>query len=129
MKKVSDPVTKKSEYIFEQLGENFYSKTEVSFAVNATVNDILEEQLAGNLLKGFNLNIHQETNKSALKKLRKLTEKLNKNSNSLMTLLTLMRSTKFHLKIKTPEQLDRFLDKLGIKEIAESTPLLKDILE
>jgi hypothetical protein len=42
MKKVSDPVTKKSEYIFEQLGENFYSKTEVSFAVNATVNDILE---------------------------------------------------------------------------------------
>ena len=102
MKKVSDPVTKKSEYIFEQLGENFYSKTEVSFAVNATVNDILEEQLAGNLLKGFNLNIYQETNKSALKKLRKLTEKMNKNSNSLMTLLTLMRSTKFHLKIKTP---------------------------
>jgi hypothetical protein len=80
-------------------------------------------------LKGFNLNIYQETNKSALKKLRKLTEKMNKNSNSLMTLLTLMRSTKFHLKIKTPEQLDRFLDKLGIKDIAESTPLLKDILE
>ncbi len=43
-------------------------------------------------------------------------------------LLTLFRSTKLHLKIKTPEQLNTFFKKLGIDDIVGGLPTAKDLL-
>ena len=59
-----------------------------------------------NIMKGFCLQISSEANRSAQKNLRKLMEKKliggYGKAYALQKLLTLMRSSKFHWRIKTP---------------------------
>ena len=83
--------------------------------VNSSINQFLEEPVYENALKGFKLKIYTETNQSALKKLRKFAEKMQIHQDPMSKLFSLIRSTKFNLKIKSPDQLEKFLDRLGIK--------------
>lgn len=47
----------------------------------------------------------------------------------LFNLLTLIRSMKLHWKLRTPQQVEKFLDKLGISEALEDMPVLGELLE
>lgn len=71
---VGAPVTETASKVLEQLGNDFYSKTEFEAILNTTFDDLLDQNPSHNLLKGFSVSFKQEANNSALGKIRKLAE-------------------------------------------------------
>lgn len=98
------------------------------FSLNATIEQLLAEPVLNNVLKGFTANLLIEANNSALAKVRKFGEKQKMELPPFFNLLTLFRCAKFHLGIKSPDQLSAFFKKLGIEDLVSGLPNLKDLL-
>ena len=111
--------------------ESFYFYLKGSFSTNFSIDDLLDgSNLIETLLKGFYLHISGEAPNCVIKKYRELLEASGKVDGSMKFVLSvLMKNAFIKLKLKSPSQMEKFFEKLGIKEILKECPNLSDLLE
>ena len=82
------------------------------------------------LSKGFYFNLSGEAPNTVITKYRELMEKSGPADTSMQFALSLLMKNAFiKLKLKSPAQVEKFFEKIGIKGILNECPNLSDILE
>lgn len=128
MTEMAAPMTENAHQVFSAIGEDFYSCLNVDLKINSSCDDLLDKNMLDNLMKGFSFSTNMTANKSVLGKIRKLAEMTQKDTPAMVNLLTLIRSKKFHLNLRSPKQMEIFMKKMGITEAVEALPTLSDLL-
>ena len=52
------PVTQTAEGVISAIGEEFYSSTHVDLTINSTCDNLLDKNMAENLMKGFSMKFY-----------------------------------------------------------------------
>ena len=126
---LSSPI-KKFDSIDALFEDNFYIFLKGYFQTNFSIPELLEQDnLIETLLKGFYLQITGEAPNSVLKKFREVLEKSGESGSIKFISSLLMKSAFLKLKLKSPSMIEKFYDKIGIKDILNECPTLLDLLE
>jgi hypothetical protein len=130
MQLFAEPVSK-FDGIDALFGEDFYFYLKGTLRTNFSLEQLLEsDNLLETVLKGFFLNLSAEAPNCVLKKFRELVEAGGKTESSFQFLTSVLLKNSFvKLKLKSPSEVDKFYEKIGIKEILTECPNLSDLLE
>jgi hypothetical protein len=118
--------------VSQSLGEQCVFRLNLHVGTHFTIDQLLQhDNLIETLSQGCSIKFDAEIPSGLMKKGRELLENayLAQQEEPPLLLLLLLRSLKLRLKLRSPAQIEKFFEKLGIKELLTECPTLGDLLD